>query len=94
MNIMLSTNRVTLKALVITLLIFMLISATPSAQVLEDPQDPIRDDMMRIADRYATKVWTANQWNIAHTTYLHTPDAVTNINDPGEHPLQLSTSPS
>ena len=88
MNIMLSTNRVTLKALVITLLIFMMISAAPSAQTLENPQDPIRDDMILIADRYATKVWTANQWNIAHSGYLHTPDAVTNINDPNEHPQQ------
>ena len=88
MNAELSKKRLTLKVVIVALLISMTITTRPSAQILSSPENLIRDDMMLIAERYATKVWTANEWNIMHSGYLHTPDAVTDIYNPMQHPQQ------
>src|SRR5687767_15836166 len=88
MNVKLSKHRLVLKILIIALLVSIGITSTPLAQAPGSQEDLIRDDMLMIADRYATKMWLANEWNIMHTTYLHTPDSVTNLLDPIQHPQQ------
>ena len=73
MNAKLRKNRSVLKILVITLFVSMTITTTPSsAQTPNSPEDLIRDDMILIADRYATKVWTANEWYRAQWLFTYT----------------------
>ncbi|HMS00521.1 MAG TPA: VWA domain-containing protein [Anaerolineales bacterium] len=69
-----NARRYVLKVLVITLLIFLTVSAIPSAQT-NSPENAIRDDIILIAERYTTHSWTATADNIRHgTNHIETPD--------------------
>ncbi|MCK6585162.1 MAG: hypothetical protein HUU11_02520 [Anaerolineales bacterium] len=82
-----SMKRYILKALVITLLVCVTISAAPPVQTMP-PEDLIRDDMMLIAYRYATHLWTASDvgpppnidGNIRHGSgNIETPETMRNF---------------